>query len=122
MVSFKRIEDMEIWQRGCRLAVDVYKLTKGQELEKDWGLCNQIRKSAVSIPSNIAEGHERDTPAEFRRFLRIAKGSCGELRTQIYIAQALGYVEKSTSESIIKECVELSSMIYGLITHVEKQC
>ena len=120
MGSFKRIEEMEIWQRGCRLAVEVYRLTQRKEFEKDWGLSNQIRKSGVSIPSNIAEGHERDTSAEFRHFLRIAKGLCGELRTQLYIAHALGFIDKATADKVIAECVEISSMIYGLICHLDK--
>jgi len=120
MGSFKRIEDMEIWQRGCRLAVEVYKLTQRNEFEKDWGLSNQIRKSGVSIPSNIAEGYERDTSAEFRHFLRIAKGSCGELRTQLYIAQALGFIDKAAADKMIAESMELSSMIYGLVSHLRK--
>ena len=111
MGSFKRVEDMEIWKRGSRLAVDVYKLSQNKEIERDWALCNQIRKSAVSIPSNIAEGYERDTPAEFAHFLRIAKGSCRELRTQVYIAQALGYFDKETADPVIAECKEISSMI-----------
>jgi len=120
MGPFRRIEEMEIWQRGCRLAVEVCKLAQQKEFDRDWGLRDQIRKSAVSIPSNIAEGHERDTPAEFRHFLRIAKGSCGELRTQLYIAHALGYIDKAAADNIIAECVEISSMIYGLISHLEK--
>ena len=74
----------------------------------------------MSIPSNIAEGHERDTTAEFRHFLRIAKGSCGELRTQLYIAQALGFIDKVSANNIIEECVEISSMIHGLIKHLGK--
>jgi four helix bundle protein len=120
MGSFKRVEDMEIWKRGSRLAVDVYRLSQKKELEKDWALCNQIRKSAISIPSNIAEGYERDTPAEFAYFLRIAKGSCGELRTQLYIAQALGFFDKATTDEKISECIEISSMIHGLIDHLRK--
>jgi len=81
-LSFKRLEEIELWQRGCRLAVDIYKITSFGQLEKDWGLKDQIRRAAVSIPSNVAEGFERDTDAEFSRFASIAKGSCAELRTQ----------------------------------------
>ena len=70
MGTFKKSEDIEVWKRGCRLAVEVYKLTGIKPLEKDWGLRDQVRKAAVSIPSNIAEGYERDSSAEFKRFLR----------------------------------------------------
>ncbi len=119
--GFRKIEDIEIWTRGCRLAVNVYNATKIGELEKDWGLKDQLRRSAVSIPSNIAEGYERDTETEFRRFLMIAKGSCGELRTQIYIAEALNYLDKSESRILIKECVEISSMIHSLVAQLDKR-
>ena len=117
---FQKIEDIEVWKRGCRLTVDIYRITKQSPFDKDWGLRDQIRRAAISIPSNIAEGYERDSFAEFRRFLRIAKGSCGEIRTQLYIAQALGYLEKTVGEQTIEECIEISSMISSLISHLEK--
>ncbi|NQS98991.1 MAG: four helix bundle protein [candidate division Zixibacteria bacterium] len=118
---FKKIEDIEIWKRSCRLAVEIYKLTGQGPFDKDWGLRDQIRRAAVSIPSNIAEGFERESSAEFKRFLLIAKGSCGELRTQLYIAQALGYIAKLEVERLIGECIEISSMISSLISHLRKQ-
>lgn len=118
---FKRIEDIEVWKRGCRLAVEIYKLTGQGQFGKDLGLRDQLRRAAVSISSNIAEGYERESSAEFKRFLLIAKGSCGEIRTQLYIAQALEYLSKSEAEQIIKECVEISSMISGLIRHLKEQ-
>jgi len=96
-------------------------LTTQGQLGKDWGIRDQIIRAAVSIPSNIAEGYERESTAEFKRFLLIAKGSCGELRTQIYIAQALNYIQKQDAEPLIKECIEISSMISGLIRHLKKQ-
>jgi four helix bundle protein len=117
---FKRIEDIEVWKRGCRLAVNIYKVTNQKPFEKDWSLKDQIRKAVISIPSNIAEGFERESFAEFKRFLLIAKGSCGELRTQLFITQALGYINKSDVEGLIAECVEISSMISGLIKHLKK--
>lgn len=119
--GFKRLEDIEVWKRGCRLAVDIYKLSGKDALDKDWGLKDQMRRSAVSIPSNIAEGFERNSDAEFRRFLFIAKGSCGELRTQIYIAKALDYINKPEAQEIIQECVELSSMIHGLTVSIQRR-
>ena len=117
---FRKIEDIEIWKRSCRLAVEIYKLTGQGPFDKDWGLRDQIRRAAVSIPSNIAEGFERESSAEFKRFLLIAKGSCGELRTQLYIAQALGYIAKLEVERLIGECIEISSMISSLISHLKK--
>ena len=116
-----RFEDMEIWKRSSRLVVELYKLTMSGNFEKDWGLRDQIRRSAVSIPSNIAEGFDRESKAEFRRFLFIARGSCAELKTQLYITQALEYSNKAIIESHIKECQELSSMIQGMINHLNKK-
>jgi len=118
---FKKIEDIEAWKRGCRLAVEIYNITNIDPFSKDWGLRDQIRRSVVSIPSNIAEGFERESSAEFKRFLLIEKGSCGELRTQLYIAQALDYITKSKVEQLINECKEISSMMSGIISHLRNQ-
>ena len=74
-----RFEDLEVWKRSCRVAVEMYKITETDKISSDWGLRDQLRRSAVSIPSNIAEGFGRDSDAEFKRFLLIAKGSCAEL-------------------------------------------
>jgi len=119
--GFKRIEDIEVWKRGCRLAVDIYKMSREGPLSKDWELRDQIRRAVVSIPSNIAEGFERESDVEFKRFLFIAKGSCGELRTQLYIAQALNYLEKEVVNELISECIEISSMLYSLINHLKEK-
>jgi four helix bundle protein len=117
-MGFDRIEDIEVWQRGCRLAVDVYSMSKAGLLSKDYGLRDQIRRAAVSISSNIAEGYERESDKEFARFLYIAKGSCGELRTQLYIAKALNYISNTDSDKLILECKEISSMLAGLIKYL----
>ena len=119
--NFKRIEDIEVWKRGCRLTVNIYKITGSGEFEKDWGFKDQIRRSALSIPSNIAEGFERDSDAEFKHFLNIAKGSCGELRTQLYIAQAVDHLKKECTEKFVKECQEISAMIHSLINHLKSK-
>ena len=119
-MGFKKIEEIEVWKRGCRLAVTVYEATKAGELSKDYALRDQIRKAVVSIPSNIAEGFERETNKEFIRFLYIARGSCGELRTQVYIAQSLEYLTKDVAVKIVEECKEISSMLTGLINYLTK--
>ncbi|MBM3326485.1 MAG: four helix bundle protein [Calditrichaeota bacterium] len=76
----ERIEDMDTWKRSFRLTVEVYKVTNQGDFEKDWGLKDQVRRSGVSIPSNLAEGFERNSPRECRKAAKIAKGSCAELR------------------------------------------
>ena len=106
---------MDVWKRGCRLAVDIFKLTGSENLIREWGLKDQIRRAVVSIPSNIAEGYERNSQTEFRRFLLIAKGSCGELRTQIYIGMEIGYIERETGNVWMNEVQEISRMIGGLM-------
>ena len=79
----KRFEDLVVWQKSMALAEEIYRITKSGEFGKDWGLKDQVRKAAVSIPSNIAEGFERYSAQELKQFLNIAKGSAGEVRTQL---------------------------------------
>jgi four helix bundle protein len=98
-----RFEDLAVWQEGCDLAVQIYRLSREGKLAKDYGLRDQMTKSAVSIPSNIAEGKERETAPELIRYLYIAKGSTGELQTQLYIAQRIGYGDEGTSYNLIQQ-------------------
>lgn len=112
--AFRKIEDIEVWKRGCRLAIAIYKLAEGERLAKNRSLRDQICRAALSIPSNVAEGYERDSQAEFRRFLLIAKGSCGELRTQLYIIKAMKFVRDDEVEPLLRECAEISAMLKGL--------
>ena len=112
-MAYGSFEDLEVWQRACKLAVEMYQLLRDC---KDYGLKDQMTRAAVSIASNIAEGAERGSNAEFIRFLHIAKGSAAELRTQIYIADKLGNIfpEGKTSE-LISELRQISRMLHGLI-------
>ena len=104
-----------VWSKAKDLAVKVYKVSSRGELLKDFGLRDQIRKCAVSIPSNLAEGDERDTDKESVRFFYIAKGSLAELRTQLQIAFEIGYIEKDTFEELDQEFIQLGKMIGALI-------
>ena len=119
--GFKKIEDIEVWKRGCRLAVKIYEISRDGSFAKDFGLRDQVRRAAVSVPSNIAEGFERESDVEFKRFLNIAKGSCGELRTQLYIAKALNYIENTDAETLLIECKEISSMLSGLANRLKER-
>ena len=100
------------------LAEQVYRATDGL---RRFVLKDQIERSSLSIPSNIAEGQERDTPKEFARFLRIAKGSCGELRTQLMLAERIGVFIDVDLPIMIRETREISAMLRGLVRSVEKQ-
>jgi len=111
----KGFKGLIVWQRAKDLAVNIYKASEGGSLGRDFGLKDQIRRSAVSIASNLAEGDERDTDRESVRFFYIAKASLAELQTQIQIAYEIGYLEKQIYESADKSCEELGKMIGSLI-------
>ncbi len=119
-MALQTFEDLEVWKRACRLAVDVCVETHDK---KPYELARQMQGSAVSIPSNIAEGAERDSAGDFTRFLRISKGSCGELRTQIYIAERvakrLGITILTESGRLIEETRGISAMLQKLIQSIQ---
>lgn len=106
---------LNVWQKSKELAVDIYKITNTKEFSKDYGLLEQIRKSAVSIPSNIAEGNDRESEKELLRFLYIAKGSLAELQVQLEIARDIGYILEETYSYIDAKCTEISKMLGGFI-------
>lgn len=108
-------KDLIVWQKAKDLAVKIYRITDEGKLAKDYSLRNQIRKSAVSIASNIAEGDERRTDKEAVRFFFIAKGSIAELRTQIQVAFEVGYLEQKIFKDIDSEYDILAKMIGKLI-------
>jgi four helix bundle protein len=108
-------KDLLIWQKAKDLALSVYLLTGQGDLSRDFGLRDQLRRAAVSIASNIAEGDERGTDKESVRFFFIAKGSLAEMRTQIQIAREIGYLEEGIYNSLETESVELGRMIGKLI-------
>ena len=113
-----RFEDLDVWKEGCNIAVEIYGVTNIGKFAKDFGLRDQIRRSSVSIPSNIAEGKERETVKELVRYLYISKGSAAELKTQLLIAHKVGYVNAQTytyfSERILKVSKMLGSFIKTL--------
>lgn len=113
-----RFEDLEIWKRSVTLSKRLYNLLSSC---KDYGFRDQITRSGLSIPSNIAEGFERRTSKEFIRFLDIARGSSGELRTQLYIGVEAGFIDRETGILLIGETREISAMITGLMKTKKKQ-
>lgn len=102
------------------LCSDIYKLTNTESFSKDFALKDQIRKSAISIPSNISEGYERNSKNQFIYFLTIAKGSCGELRTQLKIANFLGYADAEQYESINSKCLSVSKQLSGFMNYLKQ--
>jgi len=115
-MAYHSFEDLEVWKRSCRLTVKVYELFKNS---KEYVLRDQMTRSALSIPSNIAEGAERSSSQEFIRFLNIAKGSAAELRTQLYIASEIGVMDDSERNILKKELIEISSMLQSLIRSIK---
>ena len=108
-------KELAVWQRSKDLAVQIYKTSSSGPLSKDYGLRDQLRRAAISVPSNLAEGDERDTDREAVRFFYIAKGSVAELRTQLQIAFEIGYLERDVFERLDDECLQISRMIGALI-------
>ena len=107
--------ELVVWQKSKALAVATYKLTSQGAFARDFGLRDQIRRAAVSVPSNIAEGDERDTNKDSVRFLYIAKGSLAELITQLEIAKEIGYLTESELAIFDGKCSEIGKMLGSLI-------
>lgn len=111
MATIKQYEDIIAWQRARALTKFVYDISTYRNFESDRGLQDQIRRAAVSVMSNIAEGFDRGTKQEFLNYLFIAKGSCGEVKCQLYIAHDVGYIDMSTFRKGIGLCDEVSRLL-----------
>lgn len=111
----KRFEDLAIWQRSRALCGDIYGLSAQKPFSNDFGLRDQVRRAALSVPLNIAEGFGRRSKKEFRRYLMIAHGSIAELQTCLYIAQDIEYIDRTTFENYYSEADEVSRMLSGFI-------
>lgn len=109
-----KFEDLEVWKRSAALSAEIYLALADL---KDFGFKDQVTRSSLSIPSNIAEGIERGSDNEVVRFCIIARGSCGELRTQIYIGIKIRYIKAQQGKPWVQETIELSAMLSGLIKH-----
>jgi len=114
-------EDLIAWQNAMDLAVEVYAMTDDGPLVRDFPLRDQMHRAAISVPSNIAEGFERGSRSEFHRFLSIAKGSCAELRTQLMLAQRIGYVDEARVLSTLQRAEGTARIIGRLRTTVARQ-
>jgi four helix bundle protein len=107
--------DIKVWQRAIELVVDIYSCTRGFPKEEMYGLVSQLRRAAVSIPSNIAEGKGRRTDKEFLQFLHHARGSVFEVETQLAIAALLGYIQETEARHLGNSAGEIARMLSGLI-------
>jgi four helix bundle protein len=111
-VKIERFEDLLVWQKGFNFVTEVYILFR---FSKDYSFKDQIQRASVSVTNNIAEGFERLSNKDFKKFLYISKGSCGEVRSMLYLAKALGYINVIQLGSLYNQTVEVSKMLSGLI-------
>ena len=119
-MKINSFEELDIYKRSRQLTKDIYGLTKTSKFSRDYGLKDQIQRSAVSIMSNIAEGFERKSNMEFVRFLFIAKGSCAEVRAQLTAALDQEYITNTVYDKLYDDCKRISAMISNLIKYLSK--
>lgn len=120
MATFQRIEQIEAWQKARRLTREIYAISSRGAFARDFGLRDQIRRAAVSVMSNVAEGFERDGKGEFMQFLAVAKGSAGEVKSQLYVALDQQYVSQRIFDQLFELATETSRMIAGLMNYLRQ--
>jgi four helix bundle protein len=119
MATYESFEELEVWKLAMDLCTEIYLITNFDAFSKDFGLKDQIRRSSVSVPSNIAEGYERDSKNQFIYFLTIAKGSCGELKTQLMIARNLNYIDEKTYVKLADKSTITGKQLGGFINYLK---
>ena len=120
MATIERFEDIEAWKLARQVTQLIYEITSTGNFSKDYALCNQMRRASISILSNIAEGFERSGNKEFINFLAIAKGSCGEVRAQMYVALDQGYIDEAKFTQISQKLLETSRVIAGFMKYLQQ--
>lgn len=120
MGKFESFEEINSWQKARSLNKKIYLITYNESFKKDFDLARQIRRSSVSVSSNIAEGFERNTDKEFVYFLYVAKGSAAEVRSQLYLALDLGYITQAEFDDLLFEISEISKLLSGFIKYLNK--
>jgi four helix bundle protein len=121
MSRVEKFEDLIAWQKARILTAEIYRLTKQAGFARDYGLKNQIERASVSIMSNIAEGFERNRRTEFHQFLSVAKASCAEVRSQLYVALDIGYIDQIQFDQAISLAEEVAKIIGGLRASIAPQ-
>ncbi|MDX1946377.1 MAG: four helix bundle protein [Pirellulaceae bacterium] len=120
MAKIERFEDIEAWKRARELTRKIYACTKLREFSRDFGLKDQIRRASVSTMSNVGEGFERGGNQEFQQFLAIAKGSNGEVRSQLYVALDQGYISQERFNELYADAMSISRLIAGFIRYLQQ--
>lgn len=119
MAAVRSFEELEVWRKSLALAEAVYKASRAWPPEERYGLTQQLRRAAASVPANIAEGAERKTPREFARFLAIARGSLGEAKTFVILAERLEFLSQVDAARLKNDADEIGRMIAGLVKSIE---
>jgi four helix bundle protein len=114
MATISHFRELRVWQRGMELVVDVYRASANFPRTEIYGLASQLRRAAVSVPSNIAEGHTRESTKEYLNHISIAQASLAEVETQLEIAVRLEYLEPAATEMLLQHAVELGKQLYAL--------
>ena len=120
-MGVERFEDLIAWQKARALTKAVYLVSQQKDFAKDFGLSGQIQRAAVSIMSNIAEGFERNSSADFHRFLVMAKASCAEVRSKVYVALDIGYISADEFEQLQTQAREVARLVGGLRASIERK-
>jgi four helix bundle protein len=115
-MNISRFEDIVAWQKSQVFAVSIYSVFMGI---KDYSFRNQISRAVISISNNIAEGYERSSKADFARFLYISKGSCSEVKSMLYLAEKLNYINKESADDLVVQATEISKILSGLIRSIK---
>ena len=119
--KIERFEDLIAWQKARQLTREIYRITRAGRFARDFGLKNQIQRASVSIMSNLAEGFERGRPTEFHQYISIAKGSCAEVRWQLYVAWDAEYLERDEFVGVMNKAREVGRIIGGLRRAIERK-
>ena len=119
-MKITKFEDLEIWKLSLTITKQIYDISFKKDFSRDFALRDQIRRATISISSNIVEGFEKNNNNEFVRYLRIAKGSTGEVRNQLYIALSISYISQKDFNKINKALIDLANQIGKLISYLEK--
>jgi len=120
-MKITKFEELKIWQNSLKITKEIYDLAALPKFSRDFGLRDQIRRAMISVSSNIVEGFEKNNNNEFIRYLKIAKGSVGEVRSQLYIALAIGYISQKQFDKINQDLEDLANQVGGFIVYLEKQ-
>ncbi len=113
-------KNLNVWHKSMKIVVETYNLIRTLPVEERFGLCDQMRRCSISIPSNIAEGQRRNSNKEFIHFLYISKGSVAELQTQLWLCQNLGYAREEIVNYLVNKLTEIDRMLSGLIKRLSK--